>query len=376
MNGIPSTKEEIESVVEQADERLSLERINKGTKGFVFMDKTKEVLDIAYGLGKNVILFGKGGYGKSEFVEAFFKEKGIKPFTVQMGSGMTQDRLFGGMDLKKFSETGEILYLADKSFMNHEYVIFEELFDAPDFILETLKAVLSSKVLQNGGNEYALKTKLIICCTNKTRDEFAKNDSLKALMERFPLEQEVKWEQHTKDCYEKLFETTFGTHPDDPNVPIVSPLLPYICEQFAKNDSTISPRVALNAAEVLMAGEVDHLMYIAEFKAKKDVLKNAVAQFKTIFEFEDLKNNLNSTVSKLNTRVDESRKLSGNALTTELLDIANIAKKLEEKIDKVRNLKIDDTLAKQHSEFLKSITKSNEDLKRDIALLSGMPNVE
>jgi hypothetical protein len=37
----------------------------------------------------------------------------------------------------------------------------------------------------------------LLCNTNKTRAEFSKNDSLKALMERFPLEHNVVWANYT-----------------------------------------------------------------------------------------------------------------------------------------------------------------------------------
>jgi hypothetical protein len=42
----------------------------------------------------------------------------------------------------------EFEYLVENSFMNHEYVVFEEMMDAPDFILEQLKDILSSRCLE------------------------------------------------------------------------------------------------------------------------------------------------------------------------------------------------------------------------------------
>jgi hypothetical protein len=63
-----------------------------------------------------------------------------------MGAGMNADRLFGGLDINKFHDEG-VLYLLDNSFMNHEYVVFE-MMDAPDFILEQLKDILSSENLE------------------------------------------------------------------------------------------------------------------------------------------------------------------------------------------------------------------------------------
>jgi MoxR-like ATPase len=134
---------------------------------FVFMDKTAKVLEIGFETGKNIVLYGPGGHGKSEMTEAFFAQKGIQPYVITMGTGMTTDRLFGGLDIPTFEKTGKIEYLVENSFMNNEYVIFEELFDAPDFILEQLKDILSSKVFRNGTQIFPIKTKFIICCSSR-----------------------------------------------------------------------------------------------------------------------------------------------------------------------------------------------------------------
>jgi hypothetical protein len=190
--------------------------VENTTQKFVFMDKTINILNVGLSTNKNVVLYGPGGHGKSEITLDFLKSRGINPYIITMGTGMTTDRLFGGLDIPIFEKTGKIEYLVDNSFMNHEYVIFEELFDAPDFILEQLKDILSSGTFRNGTQIYDIKTKFIVCCTNRTRDEFSKNMSLKALMERFPLELNVIWDNYTEITYNKLLESKFGEGEVDP----------------------------------------------------------------------------------------------------------------------------------------------------------------
>ena len=77
-----------------------------------------------------------------------------------MGNGATIDALLGGFNVKAFQETGKMEYLLEESFLNHEYVILEELFDAPDYVLEELKDILSSGRVRNGNQ--------IICIFNET----------------------------------------------------------------------------------------------------------------------------------------------------------------------------------------------------------------
>jgi MoxR-like ATPase len=251
-----------------------------GLNSFVFMEETVKVLNVAMATSENLILFGKGGYGKSEVSIEYLKANKIQPYVMTMGTGTTTEKLFGGFDINTFNQTGKMEYLVENSFMNHEYVIFEELFDAPDFILEQLKDILSSGVFRNGSQYFPIKTQLIICCTNKTREEFAKNNSLKALMERFPLEFEVKWNSHTKEDYSKLLLKKLGS---------ADPLLTHILEAYGKANQPISPRIAITAAEVLTACGLDCLRFIADFASKPEILTDALKAFEASIKFTKLK---------------------------------------------------------------------------------------
>jgi hypothetical protein len=342
-----------------------LKRISSGTNSYVYMDKTKEALEVALGTGKNLILFGAGGYGKSEFTQAFLRENGIEPFIVQMGSGITVDRVFGGVDLKEFENSGDLKYFPERSFMNYEYVIFEELFDSPDYVLEQLKDILSSGKFRNGTEVFDIKTKLIICCTNRTREEFAKNASLRALCERFPLEHEVKWTQHNRSTYEKLLNTVFG-HAD--------PLLTFVCEYFEKNKKRISPRICLAAAQVIHKMGPEKLCYVADFGQSPDLLREATAQFKAIFEFEETKVVVNEIMADLN---DFDKKIKdtpkGARIPKDLLlEYGETIKLLGEKIETLKNLKVSDKLVASHVELVKICNDSYDVHLKSCTQISGI----
>lgn len=72
-------------------EELNITENIPTTDQFVFMEKTLKALEIGFDSGKNVILYGPGGHGKSELTNSFFAEKGINPFVITMGTGMTTD---------------------------------------------------------------------------------------------------------------------------------------------------------------------------------------------------------------------------------------------------------------------------------------------
>ena len=52
---------------------------------FVYVDEMIKALNLGFTMNRNLIFFGKGGFGKSEISELFFMTKGITPFVMSMG---------------------------------------------------------------------------------------------------------------------------------------------------------------------------------------------------------------------------------------------------------------------------------------------------
>lgn len=316
---------------------------------FVFMDKSLSILDIGLKTGKNIVLYGPGGHGKSELTLAYLAEKGIDPYVITMGTGMTTDRLFGGLDIPTFEKTGKIEYLVENSFMNNEYVIFEELFDAPDFILEQLKDILSSKVFRNGTQIFPIKTKFIICCTNRTREEFSKNASLKALMERFPLELNVIWDNYTEASYNKLLETKFGQGNIDP-------IIPFLLQEYHRGGITISPRVAVTAYTVYQECGPDSLSFIAEFAKKPTLIADTLKKYQSTLKFRKLSNDLDVTINELQ---------NNNMITTEeKAKFTNDLGLLATGIKEMKKLTVTDDLISTHASLIKTATELYTNLSK------------
>jgi hypothetical protein len=309
--------------------------------GFVFMEKSLNILNVGLSTGKNIVLYGPGGHGKSELTMEFFRERGIDPYVITMGTGMTTDRLFGGLDIVTFEKTGKIEYLVENSFMNQEYVIFEEMFDAPDFILEQLKDILSSKVFRNGTQVFPIKTKFIVCCTNRTRDEFSKNMSLKALMERFPLELNVIWDNYNEIAYNKLLETKFGQGN-------VDPVIPFLLQEYHGAGITISPRVAVIAYQLFSECGPDSLTFLAEFAKKPEIIKDALKKYENTIAFRVLSAELGELVASL-----QGNKLAnGGDKGAFDAEMKTFAKKMRE----LKALKVTDDLVATHTELVKGLT--------------------
>jgi hypothetical protein len=335
----------------------TVEAVTGVARDFVFMDKSLNILDIGLKTGKNIVLYGPGGHGKSELTMAYLAEKGIDPYVITMGTGMTTDRLFGGLDIPTFEKSGKIEYLVENSFMNNEYVVFEELFDAPDFILEQLKDILSSKVFRNGTQIFPIKTKFIICCTNRTREEFSKNASLKALMERFPLELNVVWDNYTEASYSKLLETKFG----EGNV---DPIIPYLLQEYHRGGVTISPRVAVTAYTVYEECGPDSLSFIAEFAKKPTLIADTLKKYQSTLKFRKLSTELDVLVSGLTTN---------NLITAdEKAKFATGIDSLAASIREIKKLTVSDDLATTHATLIKNATDLYTNLSKKLTVSSIM----
>lgn len=159
------------------------------SKKFINTSAVSGVFKNALANDMNLILFGKGGFGKSEMCNELFGGAELKDrvFIKSLSEATAVEDLFGGINVKKMTESGEIEYICENSFANKEIVIFEEIFDANPQVLAALKDALTSKEIRNGNQRFPMKTKIIIGLTNKTYEDVIQDDSTEALTQRFPV---------------------------------------------------------------------------------------------------------------------------------------------------------------------------------------------
>lgn len=328
---------------------------------FVYMEDTLNALNVAYNTNKNIVLYGRGGFGKSEVVKYFLSTKGIEnPFTQVMGSGTTVEKLYGGVNVSNFigdNPTGKIEYLTENSFLEHEVVIFEELFDARDIVLESLKHTLSSGYLMNGSQIVPVKTKVIFCCTNRTREEFAKDNSIKALLERFPLEKEVKWEDYGCLNYDKLFINTFG---------YTNSLVSYICGEYAKKGRIISPRIALTTFDIVeRTSDPQNISLIADFISDKNLFKKVIHDYTIFADIQAIKDSLESIVREYTEYVSVNQVHDKNILK-------GYIKQLTDLNLKVGKLKSTDNVVADIETIKKVLDETTNAIEKDFTVLTSV----
>lgn len=314
-----------------------------GSKLYNFQS-TAKALTCAWNANENLILYGPGGYAKSVGAEMFgnyLKDNGFitsEPYVLSFNQGITEEKIFGGMDVKKFQDTGEIIYLIEKAFVNHEYVIFEEMFDAFPSVLLSLKDVLTSGYVRNGNQVIPIKTKMIVGCTNRTREDVITDLSSEALLQRFIFEHEVNWSTHDIKDYKNAFKYQ-GILND------TTELIAEIVVDVNKSKElklNVSPRTAVKAANAVMCNDDDItcLDYFAGFSKSVSKFRAIVEQRKKdrikINEYIEYMNSCRKLIDSINSLIGiDDKKDELNSLIVDFIVLANDAPKSNDATAKI-----------------------------------------
>lgn len=157
---------------------------------FIMSEAFSMAVKDAFSTGSNMIVYGKGGFGKSEMISEIMRTPGLegRTFTMSLNEATTVEHLMGGINMKTLTDKGSIEYLCENSWANKEIAIFEEMFDAPANVLMALKDALTSGYVRNGNQLFKIKTKIIFGLTNKSPREVSSEPSFEALTQRFPMQ--------------------------------------------------------------------------------------------------------------------------------------------------------------------------------------------
>ncbi len=228
----------------------------------VFFDEVLDALEAGFQTGHNVLLYGPPGHNKSNGAEWFLKSKGIEDIFIKSISGGTSiEDIYGGIDIKKMRTTGQILYRLDDSefFGNHEYVVFDEILDAKEKVLASLKDTLMAREVRNGAQRKPLKTKMIIGLTNVDAKDFEDNWERAAILERFPIRVLVKWDSYSLMAFTKLIEAVIPEQELSKVDNFAKKIAQFAALSHESGDRPVTPRTVVQAVNaVLQTGNEAH----------------------------------------------------------------------------------------------------------------------
>ena len=330
-------------------------------KKFVFVEDVKTILSLAFVGGKNAILFGPGGHAKSQMLETVIEALGAKDdtFIQFFGEGMDEARLYGGLNFEKLEKEHVLEYYPERSFLNYRIAIFEELFDAPSNVLLALKDVLTSKELRNGAQRFPMKTEVIICLTNKEPAQIADlGPEAEALIERFPLQLNVKWDSYDKSAYEALFKKTCQNMAG-PSMASFQSILAEVLANATAAGNFVSPRTAVHAFQVCQTS--------AMVAGRNEVIKEDLVNLRFLPGLEVLAKSLQADIEAAMERDKGEKALSGYQAEYQALfeameqehrpiQLLQLSKKATALLDRVSTLKVPDSLVNERKELREKVS--------------------
>lgn len=333
-------------------------------ENFIRSERIARILALAVESGKNVLLWGPGGHGKSEMVELALEQVAAESdiFVQSFGEGMDEATLWGGLDFRALETEKVLRYFPEQSFLAKPFAVFEEIFDAPASVLLALKDTLTARKLRKGEQQFGMSTKTIVAITNKDPEEISDlGPAAAALVERFPLQLCVDWDSYESRDYTELFAK-------------VGPRLPgadlngtqrVLAEIIAKassngNGDVISPRTAVHALGVVKTA--------AALRGSDEVVKNDLVDLQYIPGMEDLADNIRQELDQAYERAEAERRLVVaedrlREILAELHDATmpikalQIARRLQVLQDDTSNLKVPDGLTDRRKNLRNSISE-------------------
>jgi len=329
---------------------------------YIRCEQIARILALAFESGKNVLLWGPGGHGKSEMVQAALEcvatDNDI--FVQSFGEGMDEATLWGGLDFAALERDKKLLYFPENSFLARPYAVFEELFDAPATVLLALKDTLTARKLRKGGQVFPMTTKVVIGVTNRNPEEVADlGPAAAALVERFPLQLKVEWPTYKSADYLSLLQKVAPRLPGaDLNGSMG--VLAELIAKAGEGNSPISPRSAVYALGVVKAA--------ASLRGDKMVHKEDLVDLRYIDGLEKLAENIRQELDAAYERAAAEGRIAEAERTLQTLlgeyaaaagspiKLLQAAKRLIGFEDTVANLKVTDTLAERRKKLREAVS--------------------
>jgi hypothetical protein len=277
-----TTNDEVSDLVIARVKSFKLEDLTATlAKNFVFHEEATRKIYTALAIGDNSILYGPGGFGKSDIVVAVCKELGL-PVVCKTGyEGMKPEELLGVPNMAALLEESKYETAFENSvFSKPGILILEEFFDCDPSTAAALKDVLTARGHREGDGKKESLISSVIICGNKSPDEVSTSESTRAFYkDRFPIRYNMVWPNFAEECYMSLYRVHYG---EDGRYEEHQSKLLLVAKLCAGTGHMVSPRIALKGAKVTMDLGVEYLDTVSDIDStlvvemKEQVERDAV----------------------------------------------------------------------------------------------------
>jgi len=262
------TAEATKTLIAEITKATPLDDIKKHIAlSFYNADEIVELLYYSMIAKGNAILYGPGGFGKSQITKAFFNYLKI-PMVSKVGfSDMELEALIGMINIKKFLEDGEHEIAFEKSMFGISGVlILEEFLEVRASLAIALKDIMTEGGFRDLDKFINSLIGSVVICSNKSPDEVSTDLSTAAFYkERFPYSLYVIWDSFSTNSYLNMFDLIYDIE-DDYTFELVS----RVCAESYKNDTIVSPRMAISAMNIVISsGTIKSLRFVPGIDTSK-----------------------------------------------------------------------------------------------------------
>jgi MoxR-like ATPase len=147
-----------------------------GSLGQFFVDRDSELQQIKMALltKEHVLLQGTPGTAKSLLARSVFQNViGASRYEVQFSKFMSEDYVFGPVNIKKLREDGEIAHNTKGTIVDSDFAFIDEFFDGSDVLLRSMLEILNERTFTRNSKRVECPLHTAILTSNYTREEEA-----------------------------------------------------------------------------------------------------------------------------------------------------------------------------------------------------------
>lgn len=187
---ITATIEQVKAETPKGSVASCVEEFNGffGELDKLFQNRETEIeqLKAALLLREHMLITGKPGTGKSQLARTLFHHitngEGAKArvFEIQFSKFMSEDYVFGPINIKKMREEGIIEHHTEGTIVDADFAFIDEAFDGSDVLLRSLLEIMNERTFTRNKQQIKCNLHTAVLTSNWQRDE----ESTEAFLDR------------------------------------------------------------------------------------------------------------------------------------------------------------------------------------------------
>lgn len=182
--------------------------------GLRFVERADVIRMIMYAilLREHILMIGPTGAGKTSLIKTIMRGiKGAKLFKYTMSKSTKETKIFGGIDPKKYMETGQQWHVTEGYFPEAHFARFGEFYHARDDLLQTLHDGLNEREFINGPQQIKMPLITAFADTNFAPEDMpGRQDNLAAVGDRFLFRTDIMYAKDRISDYHMIKSSLLG----------------------------------------------------------------------------------------------------------------------------------------------------------------------